>query len=466
MPFDLIAPINSQTQPFATEQTLSFFTLMMSQGIVWGFNVTAQSTPDMTVNVSAGFGICNTNTEYKKIPFANESNKVEGFGASPSAGQSRIDLVVVRITKVSSQETKAEVVIIPGTASASPTAPILVETANLFYIVLAQVTIVGGSSQITSGQIVTSGNLVNASNVNLQPTINATTFEIYPVSRFTNTFLQVLTTANIGDNTITNAKMADNSVGTADIIDLNVTTAKIANNAVTTAKIADGGVTTAKIADGNITAAKLAGDLAFAPAPRTKWAQTYNFGFAGSAQWNGSGNFTNTNIVNTTGNFLRFDKSTSAGVAGWLIGSGSIRTSHEPRIICTLFTQGLSTNDVFWFGFMNGAPTGNAANGGAAHVALRFIFNTDGGFVPSVFDGTNQSTLSAITSYAANTKYVLSARIQGGIAYFSVNGSNEVSIATNLPPNTQALTAGMWAYADNSSRLMFACQNAYYEANA
>jgi hypothetical protein len=191
MPIAVIAPLNNTTQPLATEQTLTFFTQAYSEGVLWGLNVTAQGVPDLTVNVSRGFGICNSDDDLKKFPFASEGGTLS-FGSAPSAGNSRIDLVVMAITSANGNLTEASIDVIAGTPATTGTqvAPILVEAANLFYIVLARVTITGASSAITSGQIVTTGSITNASNVNLQPITGATIFEIRPISTIENTYIE------------------------------------------------------------------------------------------------------------------------------------------------------------------------------------------------------------------------------------------------------------------------------------
>ena len=191
MPIAVIAPLNNTTQPLATEQTLTFFTQAYSEGVLWGLNVTAQGVPDLTVNVSRGFGICNSDDDLKKFPFASEGG-ILSFGSAPSAGNSRIDLVVMAITSANGNLTEASIDVIAGTPATTGTqvAPILVEAANLFYIVLARVTITGASSAITSGQIVTTGSITNASNVNLQPITGATIFEIRPISTIENTYIE------------------------------------------------------------------------------------------------------------------------------------------------------------------------------------------------------------------------------------------------------------------------------------
>jgi len=183
MPIAVIAPLNDTVQPSATEQSLTFYTQLLSEGVLWGLVTTAQGVPDLTVNVSAGFGIINTNNDLKKHPFASVGG-VLAFGSAPSAGNSRIDLVVVAITVVNGNQTTATIDVIAGTPATTGTqvAPVLAETSVLCYLILAQVTITGASSAITSGQIVTTGTITNTSNVNLKPISGATVFEIRAIS--------------------------------------------------------------------------------------------------------------------------------------------------------------------------------------------------------------------------------------------------------------------------------------------
>jgi hypothetical protein len=191
MPIAVIAPLNDTVQPLATEQSLTFYTQLLSEGVLWGLSTTAQGVPDLTVNVSAGFGILNTNNDLKKYPFASAGG-ILSFGAAPSAGNSRIDLVVVTITVINGNLTTATIDVIAGTPATTGTqvAPILVETSALYYLVLARVTITGASSAITSGQIVTTGTITNASNVNLKPITGATIFEVRAVSVIENSYIE------------------------------------------------------------------------------------------------------------------------------------------------------------------------------------------------------------------------------------------------------------------------------------
>lgn len=190
MSIAVIAPLNNTIQPLATEQTLTFFTQAYTEGVLWGMNCTAQSVPDLTINVSRGFGICNSDSDLKKFPFATVGG-ILSFSSAPSAGNSRFDLVVMAITVVNGNLTSASIDVIAGVPAITGTqvAPVLVETANLFYIVLARINITGASSAITSGQILVGGNITNASNINLQSSTGATIFEIYPIAKFNNSFI-------------------------------------------------------------------------------------------------------------------------------------------------------------------------------------------------------------------------------------------------------------------------------------
>lgn len=226
MSIAIIAPINNSTTPNATEQTLTYFTQGYSEGVVWGLGVTAQSVPDLTVNVAKGFGVLNSSNELKKYPFGTEGG-ILSFGSAPSTGNSRYDLVVVKYVVNSANLTTATIEVIEGTSATtgSQVAPVLVETTALFYLVLARITITGGSSAITTSQITTSGNITNASNTNLQPLTGATIFEISPVSRFDNTYIESGRFVELAGDTMT-GKLEFSGTNHAGIRLNNLTTAQ------------------------------------------------------------------------------------------------------------------------------------------------------------------------------------------------------------------------------------------------
>lgn len=165
----------------ANEQSLNSWTiaLMEAEGVLFGLEVTAQSTPSMTCNLSAGMCFMEGVNSFIRYPFYLDSLNVLSFGSPPSSGQKRIDLVVAKVVINNSNETVASIEIVAGTPAITPVDPPLVETSSLFYLILARVTINGGQTTITTSQIVMSGTSSSGSHYNLQNTV-PTQFPVHP----------------------------------------------------------------------------------------------------------------------------------------------------------------------------------------------------------------------------------------------------------------------------------------------
>lgn len=165
---------------FANEQTLGTPAQIFNQeGVLRGLAITAQSTPSLNVDVSVGVAIVNGEDSFNRFTyFLDLVGQTLGFATPPSVGQSRNDLVVIIVTQINGLLSTVAIDKIQGTAAVTGTQvdPNLIETPDLFYLVLARVTVVGGSSVITSGQIT-----FTASSKATHNNISAVSATVFPI---------------------------------------------------------------------------------------------------------------------------------------------------------------------------------------------------------------------------------------------------------------------------------------------
>ena len=108
-----------------------------------GLQVTAQSTPDMTVKVSAGYANING-----KAAHWSESNNLTLETAS--GVYSRIDTIVLRRDNTNRT---ISIEVVTGTASASPSPTAPVRTSDIYELVLAQILVGVGVTEIKAVDI-------------------------------------------------------------------------------------------------------------------------------------------------------------------------------------------------------------------------------------------------------------------------------------------------------------------------
>ena len=125
-------------------------------GAEGNLSVTAQETPDMSVNVSDGLGWL-TDAEDNGIVFWNDTEATTSSELNlavdlADGSLSRIDRVIVEWA-TPNYTAKPEIKILKGTNAVSPTAPALTNTGSLRQISLAQISIPAGSLSIQSAQI-------------------------------------------------------------------------------------------------------------------------------------------------------------------------------------------------------------------------------------------------------------------------------------------------------------------------
>lgn len=108
-----------------------------------GLQVTAQTTPDMTVNVSAGYANING-----KAAHWSDSNNLTLETAS--GVYSRIDTIVLRRDNTNRT---ISIEVVTGTASASPQPTAPVRTSDIYELVLAQILVGVGVTEIKAVDI-------------------------------------------------------------------------------------------------------------------------------------------------------------------------------------------------------------------------------------------------------------------------------------------------------------------------
>jgi len=130
---------------------------------------------------------------------------------------------------------------------------------------------------------------------------------------------------------------------------------------------------------------------------------------------------------------------TSGQTAGTIASSVNIcQPRHNPRFVAYLRTGSNIAALRLWVGFN---PTGIFGIGDTVSTlnTATFRFSTiagDAGFRPMTSNGSTQTVGAAIGTVAINTAYKLEISIINGVAYFSVNDSAPIAIATTMPAPT------------------------------
>jgi hypothetical protein len=140
----------------ARTDRLGVGSLIAAHGVVSqaAMSVTAQSTPNMTVNVSAGSAVVfrggATNSSNGAYVVYNDATVILPITAA-HATLSRIDLVVLQVydSAFTGSTDAAQFVVIPGTPASSPTAPLVPDSA----VGLARVTVAPAVSAISTPNI-------------------------------------------------------------------------------------------------------------------------------------------------------------------------------------------------------------------------------------------------------------------------------------------------------------------------
>ncbi len=114
------------------------------------------------------------------------------------------------------------------------------------------------------------------------------------------------------------------------------------------------------------------------------------------------------------------------------------RVGHELKARCIVQTPPSLTLWGFTFGFVGSEVYSDvdATAGVGAPSRVTIVYSQirgDAGWMLSTKDGTTAATPVQIGAIATSTRTTLELRVSGGIAYASVNGGAEVSLALNLP---------------------------------
>jgi hypothetical protein len=106
--------------------------------------------------------------------------------------------------------------------------------------------------------------------------------------------------------------------------------------------------------------------------------------------------------------------------------------NQNPVFECVMRTGATIANTRQWIGMAENTPNNNDT---LTVPGLLFRYNGTG-WTPCAFDGVTQTTGTAIGTVAVSTRYFLRIRVVGTTAYFSVNGSAEQTISSNVPTST------------------------------
>lgn len=206
--------------------------LYAAEGVINGFTVTPGGNLD--IDVSAGRAVVQGDEIANQGKYLIDNDAVITLTLS-SVGTGRTEYVYIAVNDSAVAGGRAgDNVTIETSTSPPPDSALL----------LATLTLPGGTSTITSGMIADSrvyADVVAPGSVTSAKIADGT-----------------IVTADIANGAVTSAKIADGTIATADIADGAITAAKIASGAIGTAFIADNSVTSAKIVDGTIATADLA----------------------------------------------------------------------------------------------------------------------------------------------------------------------------------------------------------------
>lgn len=262
----------SGDRKYLAEDFAAYFSNIFSNGVFLHQTNALKVSPSsgLTVSIAAGKAVING---------YNYENTAALTKTAETVTANRIDRVVIRLDMTNRQITVA---IKKGTAATSPTAPALVQNADIWELGIADINLAAGTTTITAAMITDlRANSTYCGGV----TMLVDRDEI--LGDITNTivqFTQASSRANIATGekadvlfgkikkyfadlkalaflaTVGSSQIDGSAVTEAKIASSAVTTAKINNSAVTTAKINNGAVTTDKLGSGAVTSEKI--DLA------------------------------------------------------------------------------------------------------------------------------------------------------------------------------------------------------------
>lgn len=144
---------------------------------------------------------------------------------------------------------------------------------------------------------------------------------------------------------------------------------------------------------------------------------------------------TNANDNNTV--WTAFPTTNLSGNIGGFVSTtfNLIRRDHNPVFTAVVQTPSSLGSPRYWIG-LGSADATNSDTASGHFVGFRYSSVAgDTAFKAVTRDGSTQATSDVGATVATSTKYVLRCRVDStnSTAYFSVNGSTEVAIATNLP---------------------------------
>jgi hypothetical protein len=132
---------------------------------------------------------------------------------------------------------------------------------------------------------------------------------------------------------------------------------------------------------------------------------------------------------------------TTSSIAGLNSSAVNLQLRHNPLFIAYLRTGSNISALRLWVGLDSTGIFG-IGDSPSSLSTVTFRYSTvagDSGFRPVTSNGTSQTVGTAIGTVATNTAYKLAIAVVNSVAYFSVNDSTPVAIATTMPASTTNL---------------------------
>jgi hypothetical protein len=485
----------------------SYYSLINSifttEGVVGtGFIVEQTTSPSNQVKVNDGYVLVNSGQGFKYLAWQKNALGYElaNIDSNSDPSNSRRDLIIyyINLTQTVSGGGGGSIVVVKGTPSASPVDPDLTAYENgtdKFAIPLARVTIPPSTININNGMITQSGNTNNSTVEPIRQNAYIENGLIEP-----NGFVELIGSTMTGSlqfSGTTNQGLRVNNLTTAQITALTANEGAVVYDTdtkelkhrdntgffgllknvasvITTNLLASSAVTTAKIANGAVTQEKLDSGIGYVPTPRLKCTRMY-----APTQGNVTAEGFTLSGISFTANNLTADglyaSVTQAGTGNRAFTQPNpiTRLDYEPIVEFRIRTASLTLGTQFahWIGLFAVATPSDRISSGGACVAFRSNDNgTDKeAWTPVCFNGTTQTTGTAMTAVTVGTAYILRIRVVNVAgtytAYFSVNGGTEQVINTNLPATSTGLyiVNGLSNQSGSSGGIIAELNSIYYE---
>lgn len=166
-----------------------------------------------------------------------------------------------------------------------------------------------------------------------------------------------------------------------------------------------------------------------------------------------------------TSTWTKYTSAATVGQSGGIRSATSnlLRRSHNPTY-AVRFRSTSYANCRLWLGLFSGNPS-SADNPAGSYFALRFSSGVDTTFKYITKDGSTQTVVDSGITPAINTAYVFKVVVDdvAGTAVFSINGSAEQTINTNLPASATELGYSNIQYTTAAEAKVFSFSQIYAE---